>query len=83
MTALQKTKDVFFHSIFTDMLLSSKDRDEEWFQRCQQVCVYTNLVGDIRKCWRKPCFADVQTPVEHPFTCDASVRELQSVGTSC
>ena len=35
-----------FHFILTDVLLSSEDRDEEWFERCQQVRVQTDQVGD-------------------------------------
>ena len=34
------------HFILTDVLLSSKDRDKEWFERCQQVRVQTNQAGD-------------------------------------
>ena len=40
MTALQKTTGV--HCIFADVLLSSEDRDEEWFEKCQQVRVQTD-----------------------------------------
>ena len=36
----------WFHCILTDVLLSSKDRNEEWFERCQQIRVQTNKVGD-------------------------------------
>ena len=35
-----------FHCILTDALLSSEDRDEEWFERYQQVRVQADEMGD-------------------------------------
>ena len=57
-----------FHCMLTDVLFSSKNRDEEWFERCQQVRVQTNQIGDKFQVVAEHCIADVQTSVDRPFT---------------